>query len=135
MQNPKISLIIPAYNEEKYIGECLKSVIENSDGKFHEIIVVDNGSTDRTTEIARGFSCIKVVHEKLKGTNRARERGLRESTGDLIAFIDADTQLHSNWHDTAQKIFSKNPDMVSLSGPYRYYDGPKPMRYLQNIMW
>ncbi|MBU6431315.1 glycosyltransferase family 2 protein [Patescibacteria group bacterium] len=117
----KISLVIIAYNEEKYIGQCLKSVKENGAGLF-EIIVVNNASTDGTESMARGFPEIKVVTESVKGITKARQRGLLEAKGDLIAFIDADTKMPKGWVDKVQYFFKKYPKIVCLSGPYIYYD-------------
>ena len=59
-KEPTISLIIPAYNEEKYIGQCLDSAIKNSNGKFFEVIVVDNASKDNTSKIASSYPNVKV---------------------------------------------------------------------------
>jgi len=131
----KISLIIPAYNEENYIEECLENAIKHSDGKFHEIIVIDNNSTDRTRELAGKFPGIRVVHEPEKGLTRARQKGLEIATGDYLAYIDADTRLHPSWIKIAEKFFSKHPEAVSLSGPYRYYDGSIPKNFFQHITW
>ncbi|HUC88696.1 MAG TPA: glycosyltransferase family A protein [Candidatus Paceibacterota bacterium] len=117
----KISLIIPAYNEEKYISACLESVAKNGAGLF-EIMVVDNGSTDATLDAVRLFPNVRVVKEASKGVTKARERGFIESKGDIVAFIDADTKLPAGWVDLISDIFSKNPKVVCLSGPYIYED-------------
>ena len=89
----ELSIVIPAYNEEKYIGAAIESVQKYGNGVCKEIIVVDNASTDRTVQIANGYPGVRVVSESKKGTGHARERGFRESTGDVICFIDADTRL------------------------------------------
>ncbi len=62
----KISLVICAYNEEKYIGACLESVLKNAKEKLHEIIVVDNNSTDKTKEIVKRFPEVSLVEETKK---------------------------------------------------------------------
>lgn len=118
----KISLVIPAYNEEKYIGECLEYAIKNSQGAFYEIIVVDNASTDRTKEIAETFSDVRVVHEPSKGLTKARQKGLSEAQGELIAYIDADTRMPVGWVKKVIEAFKKNPKSVAVSGPYIYHD-------------
>ncbi|MGB8815653.1 MAG: glycosyltransferase family 2 protein [Minisyncoccia bacterium] len=133
--NLKISLIIPAFNEENYIEECLRNAIKYSDGKFHEIIVIDNNSTDKTREIAEKFPGVRVVHEPQKGLTRARQKGLEVSTGEYIAYIDADTRLHPLWFKTAEDFFKKHPEVISLSGPYRYYDGSISKNFFQHITW
>lgn len=133
--NLKISLIIPAYNEEDSIVDCLEKAIEYSDGKFHEIIVVNNASTDRTKEFAQKVPGVIVVDELNKGTSSARQKGLEVSTGNYLAYIDADTRLHPHWLKTAEKFFDKHPEIVSLSGPYRYYDGSVVRNFFQHIIW
>lgn len=131
----KISVVIPAYNEEHYIGVCLDYIIRNAKGSLHEIIVIDNASTDRTREIASSKPGVKVVTEKIKGLTRARQRGLEEATGDLIAYLDADTRLPENWLDKARWTFANDPEVVSLSGPYRYYDGKRWKNTLMHGLW
>jgi len=121
METPKISLIICAHNEEKGIGECLDTAIKNSGGKFSEIIVIDNASTDHTKEEAEKRPGVRVVYEPNKGLTHARQRGLTEANGDLVAYLDADTLLTPHWLPIAIKIFSENKDVVSLSGPPKYY--------------
>lgn len=120
----KISLVIPAYNEEKYIKACLESVSRSifANDQLAEIIVVDNGSTDDTARIAKNFPKVKVVYEKEKGLTRARARGLLESSGDIIAYIDADTRVPTGWFQKIIDEFSADSSLVCLSGPYRYYD-------------
>jgi glycosyltransferase involved in cell wall biosynthesis len=121
--DPKsVSLIIPAHNEEAYIGFCLDSVLQNAAGRFHEIIVVDNASSDRTAEIARARHGVRVVQEMQKGVCFARQRGLEEATGKVLAYIDADTRLPADWASIAERTFQNRPNLVCLSGPYRYYD-------------
>ncbi len=114
----RISLVIPAYNEEKYIADCLKSVFSSS-ANFFEIIVVDNNSNDRTREIASSFEGVKVFLEERAGVMNARKRGVDESKGDIIAFIDADTKMINGWYEKIVDKFS-DPKVVTLSGPYIY---------------
>ena len=134
MPNLKISLIIPAYNEEKYIGECLLSARKHA-ADFCEIIVINNASTDKTADIAKSFPGVRVVDEPQKGLTRARQRGLLEASGDIIAFIDADCRLPSHWFETVLKEFSGNPNLVALSGPYCYYDLPRFQKFLAELGW
>ena len=131
--NPKISLIIPAYNEEKYIAECLKSVSE-SKKEFFEIIVVDNASTDKTSEIAKSFN-VKVVYEKEKGVTRARQRGFLEAEGDILAFVDADTRLPKGWLDKIKCEFKKDEKVVSVSGPYVFYDQSPLLKFIIKYLY
>lgn len=127
--NSKLSLVIPAYNEEKYIGQCLKSVFENAQNNFFEVVVVDNGSSDGTLGVVKKFSGVKLVTENRKGVTRARQRGFLESTGDIICFVDADSIIPKDWAGKVQKEFEKG-DLVCLSGPYEYYDQSRFMQFL-----
>jgi len=136
MQTHKVSLVIPAYNEEKYIGNCLRHAIENSQGLFSEIIVVDNASTDKTASIVKDFPTVKLIHEYRKGPTFARERGFKESTGNIIAFIDADTQMTSTWAKQLIQEFEHNQNLACLSGPYSYFDFPKWKQIVINtVFW
>lgn len=122
----KLSFSIPAHNEQDHIWRCLDAIFKELEGKKYpvEIIVVDNASTDRTAEIARSYGGVRVVSEPEKGLLHARARGFLSSSGDLIANIDADTMLLPGWIDTVFTEFEKDPQLVSLSGPFIYYDLP-----------
>lgn len=89
-----ISIIIPAYNEEALLDATLDAVRAAAEGLAspHEVIVVDDGSTDRTVEIARAHGA-RVVGVKLRHIAAARNAGAREATGDLLIFVDADTLI------------------------------------------
>ena len=135
-KEPTISLIIPAYNEEKYIGQCLDSVIKNSKGKFFEIIVIDNASKDNTNIIASRYSNVKVFYEERKGLTRARQRGYNESKGEILAYIDADTIMPEGWYEKTFNEFSKDEKLACLSGPGYFYDVSKLNQwFLKNIYW
>lgn len=131
----KISLVIPAYNEEKYISPCLESVVKNRTDDILEVIVVNNASTDNTTAVAESFPGVRVVNEPDKGLTKARQRGLMEAKGDLVAYIDADTMMPPGWADEAIKEFSRYPEMVCLSGPFHYYDLPPVQKFLAESLW
>ncbi|MBL8030176.1 MAG: glycosyltransferase family 2 protein [Candidatus Doudnabacteria bacterium] len=121
----KISFVIPAYNEERYLPKCLESIIKETNKHSDiqsEIIVVNNASTDRTKDIALNFTTVKVVDEPKKGLVFARAAGAEKATGDLIAHIDADCMLPPGWLEKATKNFTENKSLVALSGPYVYYD-------------
>lgn len=133
----KLSFVIPAYNEEGHIEKCLDSVCAQAQ-KYPdhvEIIVVNNASTDRTGEIAATYPGVKVVNEPHKGLVWARRAGFLASSGDLIANVDSDTMLTPGWLDTVFKEFSQNPNLVGLSGPFKYYDLPKRTGQLVNIFY
>src|SRR5687767_1835934 len=92
----RVSLVIPAYNEESHLRACLDAVAAQTVRPF-EVIVVDNNSTDTTVAIARSYSFVAVMHESQQGIVYARNAGFNAARGDIIARIDADTHLSPNW--------------------------------------
>ncbi|QQG41803.1 MAG: glycosyltransferase [Candidatus Woesebacteria bacterium] len=117
----KVSVIIPAYNEEKFIGRCLGSVIGQS-MPADEIVVIDNNSKDKTVEITKRFR-VKIVKEKKQGMIFARNRGFNEAKYNIIARCDADVVVPHDWIERIKKNFSKK-DIDALSGPVAYTDSP-----------
>lgn len=114
----KFSVIIPAFNEERLIKRAILSAIKQSiSRKDYEIIVVDNNSSDKTGEIAKEAGADKVILEKKKGTNFARQTGVNYSSGKIIAFLDADCEAPPNWLSHIEKNLSKK-GVVATSGPY-----------------
>lgn len=121
-----LSVIVPAYNEEFCLAACVEAALAElavnaARGPF-EIIVVDNGSTDRTAEIAGGFPGVRIVVEPRKGLTRARQRGLQEAGGAILAYVDADTRMPRGWIGRILDAFDTNDQVVCVSGPYVYYD-------------
>jgi glycosyltransferase involved in cell wall biosynthesis len=95
----KISVIIPAYNEEAYVSDCIRETLRALDGSACEVIVVDDGSKDGTRSAAlsaaAGNGCVKVVgYEINQGKGCALKHGFAHATGEMIAFLDADMQIH-----------------------------------------
>jgi glycosyltransferase involved in cell wall biosynthesis len=94
---PRVSVIIPVYQAEGVLADCLTTVLgQTFPREQYEVIVVNNGSTDRTVAIAAGFP-VRVVDEPAPGVARARNRGLAEARGELAAFIDADCVAEPTW--------------------------------------
>ncbi len=120
----KISFVIPAYNEENYLKDCLQSIFKETKDKDYdfEVIIVNNASTDNTKQIAKEFKKVKVIDEPRRGLVAARKAGYLISDGDLIANVDADTRLTPGWIDKVLREFSRKNDLVALSGPFIYYD-------------
>lgn len=122
----RLSFVVPAYNEEMYLPECLRSIRDEMnrqpDPNEFEVIVVNNASTDRTRETALRFPGVRVIDEPRKGLPAARQAGFDASAGVLVAHIDADSRLPSGWIAPVLQAFARNPDLVALSGPVVYYD-------------
>lgn len=132
---PTITVVIPAYNEEDYLPDCLKSILRHKIPEVKEIIVVDNDSTDDTAVIARRFPGVRVVREERKGLTRARQKGLESATQDILAWIDADCRVDRQWFETINTVFSARADVVSVSGPYYFYDATPIQRMLARAYW
>jgi len=113
-----ISFIIPCYNEEAHIKDCIRSIRRHVWYVPYEIIVVDNNCTDRTAEIAEE-ELAKVVKETRKGVVFARQAGYEAATGWLIANIDADSKITDGWVWEALSMLS-NHDTVAVTGPLKY---------------
>ncbi|MBI5469940.1 glycosyltransferase [Candidatus Kaiserbacteria bacterium] len=129
-----ITLIIPAYNEEKEIGACIDAVKIAGRGRFREIVVVDNASTDRTADVAREHGA-RVVLQPIKGLTHARQAGFDATQGEWVSYIDADTHLPSEWFDKAERIIGEHQNVVALSGPRRYFGTAPWRRWILNSMW
>jgi glycosyltransferase involved in cell wall biosynthesis len=137
-----LSFVVPAYNEEAYLGACLESILAQTSGLEHltEIIVVNNASTDRTREIALSYPGVRLVDETRKGLPYARQAGFLASTGTLIANVDADSRLTPGWVDRVLTTFrnheaNEGRPLVSLSGPLVYYDLTPRQGRLVNVFY
>ena len=123
MDQPFISVVIPAYNEERNIGACLKSLkAQNYSGQW-EIIVSNNNSTDRTAEIAREEGAT-VIFEPQAGVIFARQAGADKAQGEIIIQTDADTVYAAGWLNRIIETFNKHPEAVAVIGSFKFFDGP-----------
>ena len=113
-----ISFIIPCYNEEAHIKDCIRSIRKHVWYIPYEIIVVDNNCTDKTAEIAESEQAF-VIKEPRKGVVFARQAGYEAARGFLIANIDADSKITENWIWEALSRIS-NDHTVAVTGPLEY---------------
>lgn len=128
-----VSIVIPAYNEEKYIGRLLTSLQKLPKENILEILVIDNGSSDKTREIVLNQK-IRLIDEPKKGVAWARTRGAQEARGEIIAFLDADTYVTDKWLPRLLKGFSSDK-VVCVSGPTYYDDVPLFTRIGVAVYW
>ncbi len=116
----KISVIVPVYNVEPYLQECLDSII-NQDYRNLEIILINDGSTDNSGNICNNYaqidSRIKVIHQENKGVSYARNTGLMNSTGDLISFIDSDDWINQGMYSTIINNLTDDIDVTLIPIP------------------
>ena len=125
----RYSVIIPAFNASRYLGECLNSLIGETNHEL-EIIVVDDGSTDDTGGIGDEFAkrhpeTVKVIHQPNGGQFMARCRGGEAATGDYCLFLDADDFLAPNAFSAFDSLLEQYhcPDLIIFSFTYEYEDG------------
>lgn len=113
----KISIIVPAYNEEKTITSTIQS-LQEIDYPNYEIIIVDDGSTDQTYQkaIQTQNSRIKIIHQQNKGKPNALNTGIAQSSGDVILTVDADTTLHKDALTKIASHFAHNPKVGAIAG-------------------
>jgi len=121
--DPLVSVIMPAYNAEKYIAEAIKSVVSQSYRTF-ELVVVDDGSTDRTRQIVASFADerIKYIRKKNGGASSARNRGIEESKGDFLITLDADDKMTPEYIAAHMRHFAKYQDADMMYCDQRLID-------------
>lgn len=121
MNSLSLTIVIPVYNEENYLENCLKS-IAGQDLMPDEVIVVDNNSTDRSCEIAKKYPFVRVIKEKKQGIVFARNAGFNQAKSDIIGRIDADTVLASGWVRYVKNKAQYLDDFAAVTGPCTFYD-------------
>ncbi len=116
------SVVIPVLNEEENLPPFLESIkkLDYPKDKY-EVLIVDNGSTDKSVEIVEKYG-FKVIHEPKKGITFARQRGLEESKGTYYITTDADARVPENWLKVAKADFDADPEVVGVTGPSFAYD-------------
>jgi glycosyltransferase involved in cell wall biosynthesis len=133
----RLDIVVCAHNEAGYLARCLAAIRETCsdlpNGWEVQLIVVDNASTDNTTEIARQFA--DVIHEPVKGLTRARQAAMAYIGNDLVAFIDADTAMQPGWIQRAVSALDKDVRVVCVSGPVSYYDMGIATSWLLHKLW
>jgi glycosyltransferase involved in cell wall biosynthesis len=117
-----VSIIVPTWNEEKYLTKCLDSLVNQSWHGSFEIIVVDGGSTDRTVRVAEKYAH-KVLLEAGQPVGSARNLGAKEAKGEILAFIDADTIASHYWLEEMATGIRSQSNVVGVTGPTLPYEG------------
>ena len=114
-----ISVVIPAFNEENFLPQCLESLRNQDYEGSYEIIVVDNVSTDGTARVAAEFGAT-IISCPTKGVAYARQAGAQAASGEIIAQADADTLYPTDWLSRIAKHFASHPRSVALAGTFIY---------------
>lgn len=121
--NPTVSIIIPAYNEAERLPLCLQSIQDLDWPREQlEVIVVDNGSTDTTCEIARSFNAV-LLQDDTRNVSGLRNLGARQARGEILAFVDADCMVSPNWLKCAFRYF-EDPTAAAWGSPPEIPDNP-----------
>jgi len=118
---PRVSVVVPARNEEEYIGACLDAILAQKPPP-DEVIVVNNGSKDRTAEIAQAKG-VRVIHEPRPGLHLARQAGLKAARYEVVANTDADCIVLPGWIEAIKEAF-EDPKVVETYGPLELFEAP-----------
>ena len=126
-ETPLVSVIIPVYNYERYLGEAIESVL-NQTYRNLEVIVVDDGSTDRSSEVAKSFADrgVRYLYQDHEGIGPARNTGVELAQGDFIAFLDADDRWPEEKLERQLSVFENDPALEMVFGQaLQLYNGPE----------
>ena len=122
---PKVSIIIPVYNAEKYLADCLDSLKKQSYRDF-EVIAVDDGSSDKTGDILAGYaqadSRFIVLHQANGGAGCARNKGLQQAAGEYICFMDADDLVHPRYLEICLRLAEQYQAKLVTCSYYSFKD-------------
>ena len=123
---PLISVIVPVYNVEKYVGRCLTSIINQSYTNL-EIIVVNDGSTDNSLSVCEAYAAkdnrIKLITQENRGLSGARNTGLRHYTGEYVTFVDSDDWIHRSMIEFLYNVLMRYDSEMSLCANRRVSEG------------
>lgn len=121
---PLVSVVIPCYNHGNFLGETIESVLQQSYSNI-EIIVVDDGSTDNTKNVASRYPQVKYIFQENQGLSAARNAGVKQCKGDFVVFSDADDLLLSHALEYNITILQADPKLAFVSGAYELINTDK----------
>jgi glycosyltransferase involved in cell wall biosynthesis len=121
---PRVSIVIVCYNQARYLREAIQSALAQTCGDI-EVLVVDDGSTDDTHDVALSFPTVHYVHQRNQGLAEARNTGIRETTSGYLLFLDADDRLLPEAAQSGLEFFQEHPESGFVFGAFRniYDDG------------
>lgn len=135
-KNNKISVIIPIYNTERYLEECLNSILKQS-YDLYEVLMINDGSTDNSLDICKKYSKLDkrfiTINQENKGVSNARNNGIRKSTGDIILFIDSDDCVEKDLFQKINTNFEDN-DLLCFRITYWYKSKRKSYSFGNDII-
>lgn len=129
IKNPLVSIIVPVYNGQRYLGECIDSIL-NQDYENIELIIVNDGSKDASSKIideyAKKDKRVKAIYQKNSGVSSARNNGINNANGEYITFVDADDYLEKNYVGYLCNLIVENDADISLTPfPNKVTEGNK----------
>ncbi len=127
---PRVTVVVPVLNGERTIGACLEALENQIDAPAREVIVVDNGSTDRTREIVAEYD-VRLLSCETRGAAAARNRGLLFARGAVVAFTDADCRPAPRWLATGVETLEDHPSVAIVAGEIT---GTEPVNAIQGWM-
>src|SRR5215831_19552177 len=110
-----VSVVIPCYNQARFLGEAVESVLAQT-CSCSEIIVVDDGSTDNTLEVASRYRQVRCVSQRNQGQGVARNEGLKHTSGEFVVFLDSDDRLLPHAFEVALNCFDAHPGVAFVAG-------------------
>jgi glycosyltransferase involved in cell wall biosynthesis len=113
-----VSVIIPCYNQAHFLGEAIESVLSQNYAHF-EVVVIDDGSTDNTSEVASRYPGVRCIRQENQGLAGARNAGIRHSSGSYLVFLDADDRLLPNALEVGLKQLKEHPECAFVSGRWK----------------
>lgn len=117
-----ISVVVLVYNSERTIGACIESLVNQGDSmENYEILIVNDGSTDKTLQILSKYPVRIISHAHNQGIPRARNTGINNAKGEIIAFTDSDCIVSRDWISQIKKNLSKSSNVDALGGPLLSY--------------
>lgn len=131
---PSITVIIPAHNAAEYLAQCLQHLTQSETAPL-ECLVVDDGSTDHTPEVARKFGARVLQTDGKRGPAHARNLGARAARGDILLFLDSDVCVHADTLSRVRSAFESDPSLDALIGSYDDSPGsPDFLSQYRNLM-
>jgi glycosyltransferase involved in cell wall biosynthesis len=142
-----VSVIIPAYNQGHYLGDAIQSVIDQTYPNF-ELVVIDDGSTDKTAQVACSFSDPRVhyIHQENRGLSAARNTGILRSSGEFLTFLDSDDMFVADKLETLVNAMQRDPGLGFVAGQAvlidenglplgKVFDTPLPENPIHLLLW
>jgi len=136
-----ISVICCTYNRDRVFEDTIRSFLDcGTDGIDHELLLIDNNSTDKTREIGEGFGArypgIRYMNEPSQGHPLAKNRGIRESRGEIVAFVDDDVFFVSGWLKALASAFERHPEIACIGGKVvPHFEAERPPWIEDEMLW